>query len=103
MKIRFVILFFLLCISSGVSHAQTAADSTVQKRVVSSEVEEAEKSETVEKVDGVWALSEYLGKKLVREFSSRLNLDRDDNQGDPKPVKVAISIGSFRVERTEFR
>ncbi|MCA1751360.1 MAG: hypothetical protein LC670_06135 [Flavobacteriales bacterium] len=94
MKLKPVIFAVLFCCAGLVCSAQTATDSTSQTR--------AKKAE-VEKVDGVWALSSYLGKKLVREFSSRLNLDRDETNREPQPVTVAITVGSFRVERTEFR
>ncbi|MFN2424550.1 MAG: hypothetical protein ABR572_12335 [Cryomorphaceae bacterium] len=96
MKLKPVIFAVLFCCAGLVCSAQTATatDTTAQTR--------AKKAE-VEKVDGVWALSSYLGKKLVREFSSRLNLDRDETNREPQPVTVAITVGSFRVERTEFR
>lgn len=95
MTLKPVILAVFLCCAGGVCSAQTATDNPLQTK---------EKKAEVEKVDGVWELTGYLGKKLVREFSSRLNLDRDEKTNrEPRPVTVAISVGSFRVERTEFR
>jgi len=93
-KLKPVILVLVMCCATVVAEAQTPVDSIAP-------VEKGDPE--TERVDGVWALSGYLGKKLVREFGSRLNLDGDGPSKPKEPVKVTINIGGFRIERTEFR
>jgi lipopolysaccharide biosynthesis regulator YciM len=91
-KLAFVLIF--ISASSGPLFGQVSNDSTAQKSA-------AVLSE--ERVDGVLALTGYLGKKLANEFSNRLNLQQNTPSTALKPVKVIIRIGPFRVERTETR
>lgn len=56
-----------------------------------------------EKVDGVFALAGYLGNKLMKELSTRMNLDDSVNSTATEPTKVIITVGIFKVERIEPR
>ncbi len=57
--------------------------------------------QSVMRVDGILALSGYLGKKLLKELGNRMNLDETAKPNNPTPTKVEIHVGPFKVERMD--
>ncbi len=70
---------------SGAQKAETAPPNTV-------------KEETIE---GFWAVSSYLGNKLVKEVGNRMNLD--ESKQEKALTRVKFKVGPFKVERIETR
>lgn len=91
-----LITFFLVLMQFALFGQSTTSDSTKVK-AVSAKTTQA-KDEVVE---GIWAVSSYLGQKLADELSNRMNLGESTNPADKKPKKVTLVIGSFKFERMD--
>ncbi len=84
------VILGLLYFGSVYVHAQST-DSTAVAVAEAKIIEE-------ERVEGMLALAGYLGKQVLREAGSRLNIVNAESH---KPKKVVIKVGPFRVERYE--
>lgn len=98
MLILRVFAIVVLILSGGHAIGQTPA-KTPEKPATSQP--STDQTETVEKVDGLWELTTYLGKKLMNEMGNRMNLDESQNEEKAKTKRVKIKIGPFKIERIE--
>jgi hypothetical protein len=94
---KFIFLTIVFCAITTLGMAQGDASNPSPTAVK----EKAEIKE--ERVEGVFALAGYLGNKLIKELSTRMNLDDAGNSTPAEPTKVIIKVGMFKVERIESR
>lgn len=89
---------FILLLQFTALGQSTTTDSSAVKAPVKAVVEAQPKEEVK---DGIWAVGEYLGKKLVDELGDRMNLGETTEPIPRKPRKVTLKLGSFKIERFE--
>ncbi len=85
------------CAAYGQSQAKT--DSSTALKATQSAADSTQNQEEV--VDGIWAVSSYLGKKLANEVSNRMNLDESSEPVARKPKKVIFKIAGIKIEHTD--
>lgn len=78
----------------------TMSDTTKVKAVVAKTAAGQEQNQE-EVVEGIWAVSSYLGQKLADELGNRMNLGESSKPAERKPKKVTLVIGSLRFERMD--
>ncbi len=95
---KFIFATFVFCAISTLGMAQAGNSNPPPTSAGTNKVELKE-----EKVEGVFALAGYLGNKLMKELSTRMNLDDAGSSSPVEPTKVIIKVGMFKVERIESR
>ncbi len=90
----FVVLLQLTVLGQSTSSDSSGVKTPIPKTVVAPEPE-------AEVKDGIWAVGEYLGKKLANELGDRMNLGETTEPEPRKPRKVTLKIGPIKIERFE--
>jgi ABC-type hemin transport system substrate-binding protein len=92
----FLVLMQIVSVGQSVTSDTTKVKANKVKAV---EVQEENQEEQV--VEGIWAVSSYLGQKLADELGNRMNLGESNNPAARKPKKVTLVIGSLKFERMD--
>ena len=83
------------------SVGQSATSDTTKVKTLAAKTTAVQEKNQEEVVEGIWAVSSYLGQKLADELGNRMNLGESSTPAERKPKKVTLVIGSFKFERMD--